>query len=236
MKNTDPPNSAALLRTRRERPRRRAAVNMRDMPNTMANIAAVLVQVQDDPVEILADNDDGTWLLVSAVVAGTTRIGWIRTDLLATPGPPSAPGDVKVLANVRKRFADELLDPDMHRLLAASTAAEVGGQGPKADQYYIESVFNRAAARNRSLKKTVTDSDYYPSTTLNKLGKTFSAAEQARIDKIIDSVMGGSNESDFATGKVVLFILAARRSHKTWVPAKSASSVKYLTGNGLKRW
>ena len=66
------------------------SVNMRDMPDATANIATVLMQ--GDPVEILADNDDSTWRLVSAVVAGTTRIGWIRADLLATAGVGGEPG------------------------------------------------------------------------------------------------------------------------------------------------
>jgi hypothetical protein len=85
-------------------------------------------------------------------------------------------------------------------LLAASTAAEVGRQGSKAEQYYIESVFNRAAARDMSIQTTVTDNKYYPSTTLNKLDKAVESAVQARIDKIIENVIAGSNESNFATG------------------------------------
>jgi hypothetical protein len=106
----------------------------------------------------------------------------------------------KVLENVRKRFADELKDPEIRRLIAASTAAEVGGEGSDAEHCYIEAVLNRAAARDRTLEKTVRDTAYYPSTTLNKLDGTVGPADQARIDNIIDSVMAGANESDFATG------------------------------------
>src|SRR5262249_27331551 len=47
---------------------------------------------------------------------------------------------VGTLAGARKLFADEVKDAELRRLLAASTAAEVGGQGPKAEQYYLESV------------------------------------------------------------------------------------------------
>jgi hypothetical protein len=108
--------------------------------------------------------------------------------------------DVKALKDVRKQFLDEVQDPNKRRLLAASTAAEVGGQGSEAEQYYIESVFNRAAARGMSLEKTLTDSRYYSPTTLNRLGGAVSSTQQARIDGIIDSVMAGSNASDFATG------------------------------------
>jgi len=118
-----------------------------------------------------------------------------------SPPPEQAEADnVNVLANVRKRFVDELRDPDIRRLLAASTDAEVGGQGSKAEQYYLESVFNRAAARDRSLEKTVRDSKYYPESTLNKLDRAIGPTAQARIDKIIDGIMAGANESNFATG------------------------------------
>jgi hypothetical protein len=124
----------------------------------------------------------------------------------ATPPPTQveeeerSADNVNTLAGVRRQFADEVRDPRVRRLLAASTAAEVGGQGSKAAQYYIESVFNRAAARKKSLEKTVTDSEYYPDTTLNKLGSVAGAAQQARINEIIERVMAGSNASNFATG------------------------------------
>jgi len=132
--------------------------------------------------------------LTPAQVAGglstlrTTPIQIVLTD------------NVKVLTNIRQRFGNELENPEIHRLLAASTAAEVGGQGPEAEQYYIESVFNRAAARNRSLRQTVRDSEYYPPTTINRLDDSIQPAKQAQIDKIIASIMAGANESNFATG------------------------------------
>jgi hypothetical protein len=114
--------------------------------------------------------------------------------------PTTDPDGVKSLAAVRQRFANELTDREIHRLIGASTAAEVGGQGAKAEQYYIESVINRATARNMTLKQTLTDSRYYPATTINKLGKPVSSAKQAKIDQIIARVMAGANESNFATG------------------------------------
>jgi hypothetical protein len=108
--------------------------------------------------------------------------------------------NVKALAGGRQRFVEELQDPEMHRLIATSTAAEVGGEGPLAEQYYVESVFNRAAARNKSLRQTVRDGAYYPATTLNKLDNQVQPSKQAQIDQIIAGVMAGANESNFATG------------------------------------
>ena len=89
-------------------------------------------------------------------------------------------------------------------MVAASTNAEVGGQGPKAEQYYIESVFNRATARKMTLKQTLTSDarmgGYYPATTINRLGDHVQPAKQAQIDQIIAGVMAGANELNFATG------------------------------------
>jgi Bacterial SH3 domain len=72
------------------------SANMRAAPGADATVAAVLVQGAS--VDILANNDDNTWLLVSAVIEGTTRIGWIRADLVNIGGvpPPAnkpAPGE-----------------------------------------------------------------------------------------------------------------------------------------------
>ncbi len=126
-------------------------------------------------------------------------------NLRNSPPPTQGQGQTSTdtggtLASIRKRFAQELQDPNIHRLLAASTGAEVGGQGQKAEQYYLESVFNRATARDKSLEETVTDTKYYPSSTINKLGNAIASAVQARIDKVIQGVMAGANESNLATG------------------------------------
>jgi hypothetical protein len=134
----------------------------------------------------------------------TAQLAGGLATLKTTPIQPVGTDNVKVLANIRQRFGNELQDPEIHRLLAASTAAEVGGQGPEAEQYYIESVFNRAAARNMTLRQTVTSDarrgGYYPATTIDRLGDRIQPAKQAQIDQIIAGVMAGANESNFATG------------------------------------
>lgn len=104
------------------------------------------------------------------------------------------------LVSERKVFANEIKDLELRRLIAASTNAEVGGQGNIADQCYLETMFNRGAARKKSLNATITDGAYYPDTTINKLGKPVAAARQATIDKIIDEIMSGANRSNVATG------------------------------------
>jgi hypothetical protein len=69
------------------------SANLRDAPSADATVVAVLAQ--GEPVDILANNDDGTWLLVSAVVEGATRVKWIRADLVgigASPPPVDKTG------------------------------------------------------------------------------------------------------------------------------------------------
>jgi hypothetical protein len=104
------------------------------------------------------------------------------------------------LAEQRAKFAEELKNPETRRLLAASAAAEVGGQGAEATQSYIESVINRASSRGKSLTDTLRDKHYYPTTTTSKLDRPISGAEQTRIDDITKQVIAGSNVSGFATG------------------------------------
>jgi hypothetical protein len=85
-------------------------------------------------------------------------------------------------------------------MLAASAEAEVGGQGSEAKHAYIESVFNRALSRNKTIKETISDRGYYPNTTLNKLNRQVGDKEQIETNDIANRVMRGSNVSNYATG------------------------------------
>lgn len=95
-------------------------------------------------------------------------------------------------------FANELKDPETRRLLANSVNAEVGGQGTEAEHAYMETIFNRAASRHKSLKDTIEDRGYYPPTTTNKLNRT--PHNQEHIDELTNQVMQGSNVSNYGTG------------------------------------
>jgi hypothetical protein len=107
---------------------------------------------------------------------------------------------VQNLADTRARFASELSNPATKQLLIASTLAEVGDQPAQTQQAYMESVMNRAAAENRSLTSVLSDQHYYPTSTISKLGRTFSDAGVAAMQPLINNVLGGSNLSNFATG------------------------------------
>lgn len=52
----------------------------------------------------------------------------------------------------RTQFANELKDPAVRRLFMTMMMAEVGSYGPQARAAWAETVFNRAASQNRSLK------------------------------------------------------------------------------------
>jgi hypothetical protein len=117
-----------------------------------------------------------------------------------TGGGGSMPG-ISSLAQMRQaKFATELNDPNTRRLFAASVAAEVGGQGPRAEQAYIESVMNRSLSRGMTLQQAIQDAHYYPSTTTSKLGQSFDPGEQNRINNMIGYAMQGSNVGNFTTG------------------------------------
>ena len=127
---------------------------------------------------------------------------WITTDGTASePSVVQSAAADSDLSQVRSRFAQELADnSDLRRKLIASVQAEVGDQGEEAKLAYIESVMNRAAARGQTLDKTISDSNYYPVTTLSKLGYRASSGEYDSLNPIIERALGGSNLANFATG------------------------------------
>lgn len=97
----------------------------------------------------------------------------------------------------RSRFSDELKDPSVRARLAALAYRETGGQGPQAQQAFIESVVNRAHARGKTISETISGQDgYFPRVSLQPVQPTRTAA----IAPIIDTVAGGSNLSNGATG------------------------------------
>src|SRR6202008_4920177 len=68
-----------------------ASAEMRQDPSPDATLVATLKQ--GNSVDIISDNDDGTWFLVSAVVSNETRLGWGRANSLPAGGASPAGGD-----------------------------------------------------------------------------------------------------------------------------------------------
>jgi hypothetical protein len=121
--------------------------------------------------------------------------------LIAQINTSAGPSYDTNLGMTRTRFASEMQsNPDLRRKLMASMTAEVGDQGAQAQQAYLETVMNRAAARGASLDATISNPKYYPTSTTSKLGATFSADQQAKVNPLINNVLSGSNLSSFATG------------------------------------
>ena len=119
------------------------------------------------------------------------------------PGPNQQPDRTQfgALANTRGAFVKELdNNPDLRRKLMASLYAEVGMQSPKIQQGYLELVMNRAVARKQSLYDTISDPNYYPTGTIDQLGRQATPEEQNQWNPLIENILRGSNVSGFATG------------------------------------
>lgn len=99
----------------------------------------------------------------------------------------------------RGRFLNELQDPAIRNRLIAYTRAEVGGQGPEAQQAFMETIFNRATSRRQSLRDTLAGS-YFPAITHSRARQPVGAAAQSSYGDIISRVLAGSNITNYATG------------------------------------
>lgn len=100
----------------------------------------------------------------------------------------------------RAAYQDELADPRVRSGLLALTHAEVGSQGPEAQQAFMESVVNRAAARGKSLADTIYDRGYFPSITHQRMASGIPSGMDGHYGGLLDKVLGGSNVSNYATG------------------------------------
>lgn len=105
-----------------------------------------------------------------------------------------------LLAQARAAYAQALQDPAMAARFAGMVHAEVGGQGPQAQQAFMESVLNRAAARGQTLDQVLSGS-YFPPVTYQRAAR-FAADPRiaGQYTGMLGDVLGGSNTAQFATG------------------------------------
>jgi hypothetical protein len=103
------------------------------------------------------------------------------------------------LISARSLFAPELQNPAIRSRLFGMTHAEVGGQGPEAQQAFLETIFNRAAARNQPLAQTLSGS-YFPAVTYNRAVRGVNDSQRGRYEELLGQVLGGSNVGNYATG------------------------------------
>ena len=83
------------------------------------------------------------------------------------------------------------------------TQAEVGGQGARAQQAFMETVANRSTIQGKTIDFTVSDRRYYQpikgeGKSINTL-RAVSDTTKAKYDKILDKVIEGSNITNGAT-------------------------------------
>ena len=96
------------------------------------------------------------------------------------------------------------MTPGVKEKLYKLTQAEVGGQGEKAQQAFMETVANRAAITGRTIDSIVSDKRYYePIVTkgngnVNNLASV-SESVKGKYDKILKKVIEGSNITNGAT-------------------------------------
>lgn len=102
--------------------------------------------------------------------------------------------------DLRSSFYPELSNPNIRNGLFALTNAEVGSQGPLAQQAFMESVFNRASARGQSLADTIYDRNYFPKTTFDRMGGKLPEQTSGVYGSLLNDVMGGSNVAAYGTG------------------------------------
>ena len=98
----------------------------------------------------------------------------------------------------RSRFKKELEnDPQLAQRIMSLAKAEVGNQGPSAQQKWMETIFNRAYAQGRSLSQVIDPNNgYWPKGQKRpQLSKAEIDAYQATLGKVV----AGSNESNYAT-------------------------------------
>lgn len=139
----------------------------------------------------------------TVTIAGVTgQIGGLATNSVASVANAAIPVGTTLtgLAASRTNFNSELSNPAVLNQLYAMTRAEVGGQGPEAQQAFMESIFNRANSRGMSLEQTLGDKNYFPQSTFDAANRYASQANPVTYDDLLSKVREGSNISNYATG------------------------------------
>lgn len=115
------------------------------------------------------------------------------------PGDPQSTGPGGTVN--RSAFDEEMKDPAVRARLMALAHVESGGQGPRAQQKFMETVFNRAAMNGHTLSDTMTQVGhgrlgYYPS-----MGNydNLTEAQRKRYRDLMSKVHAGSDLSEGAT-------------------------------------
>ena len=98
----------------------------------------------------------------------------------------------------RSRFKSELENnPELAQQIMSLAKAEVGSQGPAAQQKWMETIFNRAYAQGKSVASIIDPNNgYWPK---GQKRPQISKAENDLYMGTLNRVLSGSNESNYAT-------------------------------------
>jgi N-acetyl-anhydromuramyl-L-alanine amidase AmpD len=137
------------------------------------------------------------------------------------------------LSDIRVQFRKEMeADPAVYKKLLASIQAEVGDRGEDSQVAYAETVMNRARARGMTLSETLSDSKYYPKSTLDRLNQPVTVEMHDRLNPLVHRVLEGSNITNFATGNES----ADQTSGNAPITYKSGQGERFVLENRDKDW
>jgi len=128
-----------------------------------------------------------------------TQLRRLSEETSNADSPPNKPP--KKVAGGRANLAN--MSSQTRNNLYKLTQAEVGSQGARAQQAFMETVSNRSAIQGKTIEFTVTNRRYYQ--PIMGEGKSIdtlrpvSDKTRAKYDKILDKVIGGSNITNGAT-------------------------------------
>jgi hypothetical protein len=72
------------------------SLNARSDPDTNSEVSAILVK--DTAVDVILANEDDSWVLVSGLVDGHARIGWVQSEFITVDGTTNPPVQVPLTA------------------------------------------------------------------------------------------------------------------------------------------
>jgi hypothetical protein len=131
----------------------------------------------------------------------------LRDIPLNEPAPPPIPPTTAAsdeptgnpfLFGFRRNYEPELKDPAIRKQLYNLVHNEVGSGSPTRTVGFLEGLMNRANARGQTLAEAINDRDYYPKQSYRPSG--YQPKDAALYDQHINTVLGGSNVSNYATG------------------------------------
>jgi hypothetical protein len=133
----------------------------------------------------------------AVVNKGGMRVYDKPTMGVLNPGDTVLPG----LGGLRSaKYGKDLGDAAKREHFMALVNAETGGQGPVAQQGFIETVLNRGMARGETLDQLMANKLYFPTRTQKLAVAGLQPEQRAVTEPLLGTALAGSNMTNFATG------------------------------------